>query len=85
MSCEIQKCLFSALPIEASFPPQDLEEDMGLSPDARASAEEREMRPALRGEGGVRGWGMLCEGQATHFCCSPCHVKFRNVCSLLSE
>ena len=38
---------------------------MGLSPDARASAEEREMRPALRGEGGVRGWGMLCEGQAT--------------------
>ena len=38
---------------------------MGLSPDARAPAEEREMRPALRGEGGVRGWGMLCEGQAT--------------------
>ena len=38
---------------------------MGLSPDARAPAEEREMRPALRGEGDVRGWGMLCEGQAT--------------------
>ncbi|KAL5468669.1 hypothetical protein EMCRGX_G029769 [Ephydatia muelleri] len=34
---------------EASPPPQDLEEGMGLSPDARAPAEEREMRPALRG------------------------------------
>jgi hypothetical protein len=62
------KNICSALQIEASPPPQDLaelEEGMGLSPDARAPAEEREMRPALRGEGGVRGWGMLCEGQAT--------------------
>ena len=59
MSCEIQECLFSALRIEASPPPQDQDlEGMGLSPDARAPAEEREMRPALRGEGGVRGWGM---------------------------
>ena len=53
------KNVCSALRIEASPPPQDLEE--GLSPDARAPPEEREMRPALRGEGGVKGWGMLCD------------------------
>ena len=56
LDLNIQEHVCSALRIEASPPPQDLEE--GLSPDARAPAEEREMRPALRGEGGVRGWGM---------------------------